>query len=273
MERLRLLLVLAILAALLAGCGQPEKGDDPVTATKEWMLALLNMDGNKIAERTCKAERGVLRNEMLWGTGLSALAHVLTGAKVEGDISDLEFELVTRLDEDAVVVTIVGTARVAAGGIWEETTLHQARVVRKEGGKWRVCEKAPEWMPLPPAAECFQTPEAMIRAYFDALNAMDTERAVACFNENDAREHYELIARSVEYMNWNPCKKGGIRHRYEIVSIDLVEDYGDKKAYNVVYDDYDNCYEDSPFRTSVPYPMWVINVDGCWYLLLVFYKE
>ena len=272
MERLRLLLVLVILAALLVGCGQPEKGDDPVTAAEEWMLALLNMDGNKIAERTCKAERGVLRNEMLWKTGLSALAHTLTGAKVEGDISDLEFELVSRLDDDAVVVTIVGTARVAAGGTWEETTLHQARVVRREGGKWRVCEAAPEWMPLPPAAECFQAPEAVIRAFFDALNAMDTERAVACYNEKDAREHYDLIAQVVEGMNWNPCRAGGIRHRFVIASIDLVEDHGDRKAYNVVYDDWDNCYEDSPFRISTPFPMWVVKVDGCWYLQVVFYK-
>lgn len=52
MKRLSLTLLVVILVSLLAACGP---GDSPEKAAKEWLEAFSNLDGNKLAERTCPA--------------------------------------------------------------------------------------------------------------------------------------------------------------------------------------------------------------------------
>lgn len=117
--------------------------DSPETAAMEWVEAVLNLSGTTLAARTCAARQQDLQSGATLVSGLSALV----GQTVEGDISDLRFEILTSSDNVAQV-RVSGEVRVAVLGIADTTRVDETWEMVREGGKWKWCGRAE-----PPRAE------------------------------------------------------------------------------------------------------------------------
>lgn len=137
MKLARIVIVIAIVTGVLTACGI---GESPERAAKEWLEAMINLDGNKILERTCMAQRENVQEASLWSSAFAMLPQMfgLDVIKVQGDISDLEFAA-TYIDEETVHVRVTGELRVAVLGIAEAIPVDETWLMVKEEGKWRWC--------------------------------------------------------------------------------------------------------------------------------------
>ena len=130
-----------VLTLLLAGCGTNEDG--PAQGAQEWIDAVTNQDGNRMLKHTCLAQRENLQQAFVWVAAFSTLGEIFTfGAadfKLEGDISDLEFETI---DQDRVQakVKVHGELRVSpAPGVSEAVNVNEEWTMIKENDTWRWC--------------------------------------------------------------------------------------------------------------------------------------
>ena len=71
----------------------PAPADSPEKAAAIWLDALLNLDGNVLAQRTCRAQREAVKTQAMWDSALTAMGQLLVGQKTEGEISGLKFSL------------------------------------------------------------------------------------------------------------------------------------------------------------------------------------
>jgi len=65
MKRSALVMLTLTLVSALTACGP---GDSPEKAAEEWAQAFANLDGNKIAERTCAAQQVNVQQAGMWAT-------------------------------------------------------------------------------------------------------------------------------------------------------------------------------------------------------------
>jgi hypothetical protein len=134
MKRLRIFLIVAVLVNVFA-CGL---GDSPEKAAREWIDALLNMDGNKLAARTCAAQQENLQDTALWLSAFAVLGETLTGQEVEADISDLEFTTIERTG-DTAQVRVTGEIRTAVLAMAETQEVDETWQMVREDGEWKWC--------------------------------------------------------------------------------------------------------------------------------------
>lgn len=139
MRRLALLSMLLVLIVPAAGCA----GDTPEKAARAWVQAIADLDGNRIAELTCEAQKPQMQNLMWFYAGFLGLGRTLGVPQPTPDLSGLEFTVEARPDHDLAVVRVSGRVRTSALGFWTETPLDMALLVVKESGKWKVCGEAP----------------------------------------------------------------------------------------------------------------------------------
>ena len=112
--------------------------ESPDRAAREWVKANLEMDGLKIAERTCVEQR---ENAMSSGAMISALVLLTRGIvdeQYEVDISDLTFD-VEYQSPDSAVVAVKGEIRIAILAAFQVVTMDDRLQMRLEDGKWKWC--------------------------------------------------------------------------------------------------------------------------------------
>ena len=136
MKLVRAMAVIVMVVSILTACSM---GDSPERAAKEWLEAMINLDGNKILERTCIAQRENVQTASLWNSAFAMLPQMFgLDVKVQGDISDLEFTT-TYIDEETAHVRVTGELRVAVLGVAQALPVDETWLVIKEEGKWKWC--------------------------------------------------------------------------------------------------------------------------------------
>jgi hypothetical protein len=131
METFRTIVAVVVLVSLLSACGI---GDSPEKAAREWLDALLNMDGNKLMERTCAEQQEAVQEAGLWVS--------FTGEQIEADVSDLRFKTVYR-SGDTARVRVTGEIRTAILAVATVEEVDEEWQMVREDGKWKWCNPEP----------------------------------------------------------------------------------------------------------------------------------
>lgn len=134
MKCLRIFLLIVVLVSLSA-CSL---ADSPEKAAREWIDALLNMDGNKLAARTCAAQQENLQNATLWLSAFAVLGEMLTGQQTEADVSDLQFTTISK-SGDTAQVRITGEIRTAVLAMAQTQQVDETWQMVREEGRWKWC--------------------------------------------------------------------------------------------------------------------------------------
>ncbi len=136
-----------IVACLLISCAPRNK---PAQGAQEWIDAIVNQDGNKILKHTCLAQRENLQQTSMWASAFPVLSQVLTNPsqEIEGDISDLEFETVSRKGNQAEV-QVSGELRVSYSGMAEAYEIDERWPMVREDDTWRWCGSGSGTLPRP----------------------------------------------------------------------------------------------------------------------------
>jgi len=129
-------ILLLVFSLFLTGCA-----DSPERAAKEWLDALANLDGNKLLDRTCLAQRPAVQEEGLWSSVFALLPHAF-GLNIQSktDISGLSFSRTSiNADETAANVRVYGEIRVAVLAFAQSEQADETWQMIKEDGAWRWC--------------------------------------------------------------------------------------------------------------------------------------
>lgn len=121
---------------LLTACfDSPEKG------AKEWFDAMLNLDGNKILDRTCIQYRPQIQEWGLWNSVFVMIPQLWgLDIKTQGDVSSLKFDTInTNQDETTATVRVHGEIRVALLAFAQAVPVDETWQMIKEDGVWRWC--------------------------------------------------------------------------------------------------------------------------------------
>lgn len=151
MRRLSLALLIMILLSLLSACGPT---DSPDKAAKEWLEAWTNLDGNKLAERTCDAQQENVQSGAIWVSAFAALGEMFTGQRTQVDTSDLHFVPISK-SGDTAQIRVTGEIRSAVLAIAQTQEVDETWLIVREGGKWKWCGALtetvqPQFMPATP---------------------------------------------------------------------------------------------------------------------------
>ncbi|MDE3089661.1 MAG: hypothetical protein KGJ80_09820, partial [Chloroflexota bacterium] len=109
MKRATFLLMAFALVGTLTACGL---GDSPEKAAQEWVQAFANLDGNKIAERTCAAQQANVQQAGMWASVFNIFGQQQIGQQAKTDVSGLKFTTVSSSGNTANV-RVTGQIRVA----------------------------------------------------------------------------------------------------------------------------------------------------------------
>jgi len=136
MNRKAALVLLAIFSFLLTACLEsPEKG------AKEWFDAMLNLDGNKILDRTCVQYRPQIQEWGLWNSAFAMLPQLFgLDLKSQGDVSRIKFEQINNsASETTVYIRVHGEIRVAVLAVAQAYPVDETWKMIKEEDVWRWC--------------------------------------------------------------------------------------------------------------------------------------
>jgi len=129
-------ILLVVFSLFLTGCA-----DSPERAAREWLDAMVNLDGNKILDRTCLAQRPAVQQAGLWSSAFAMLPQVF-GLNIEskGDVSGLNFSQTSiNADETVANVRVYGEIRVAVLAFARSEPVDETWQMIKEDGAWRWC--------------------------------------------------------------------------------------------------------------------------------------
>jgi len=135
MKPLRAVVTIVIAASILTACGI---GDSPKKAAREWLDALVNMDGNTLMDRTCTEQKEAMQEAGLWVSVVGILGQSFTGQQIEADISDVRFETVSR-NGDTARVRVTGEIRVAILAFAHAQQMDEEWQMVREDGEWKWC--------------------------------------------------------------------------------------------------------------------------------------
>ncbi len=92
MKTVRSTLLLIVFVCLFAACEVGGiGGESPDAGAKEWLQALASLDGLKLDERTCNAQKQQLQQGALLYTAFSALGNqALPGQNIKIDVSEVK---------------------------------------------------------------------------------------------------------------------------------------------------------------------------------------
>jgi len=136
MKRASVFLTFLLFVSLLAACGP---GDSPEQAAKEWIEAFVNLDGNKLAERTCAAQQENVQSGAMWVSAFAALGQMFTGQRTKADISDLRFVTIGRSGSDIAQVRVTGVIRISVLAIAQTQQVDETWQMIREAGRWKWC--------------------------------------------------------------------------------------------------------------------------------------
>lgn len=221
----KFILVLTIVG-LLTGCGITETEPGPEEGAREWIDAIVNLDGNKMLKHTCLAQRENVQQTSIWSSAFAVLGQMLTGGatQIEGDISDLKFETISR-NGDQAELRVYGELRVAVLGSAQAHQVDERWQMVRENDTWRWCGSSSGTLPLEPTRspiedESLVTPfsnwlprpdevpsymqlwDAKSETYQDSASYQDDPAAHLARLENWGR----IAAHSYYYLNQDGCK-------------------------------------------------------------------
>jgi len=127
-------LFMLCLLVLFVACS----GDSPEAAAKEWMQAFANLDGNKIAERTCTAQQANVQQAGMWASVFGMFGQQTIGQQSKTDISDLKFTTISS-SGDTAQVRVTGQVRFAVLALSQTQDVNETWRMVREDGKWRWC--------------------------------------------------------------------------------------------------------------------------------------
>jgi hypothetical protein len=136
MKHKAVLVLFVFFSFLLTAClDSPEKG------AKEWFDAMLNLDGNKLLDRTCLQYRANIQEWGLWNSAFAMLPQLFgVDLRSEGDVSGLEFETIgSSQTETNAYVWVHGEIRVAVLAFAQAYPVDETWQMVKEDGVWRWC--------------------------------------------------------------------------------------------------------------------------------------
>lgn len=128
--------LLVVFSFLLTACfDSPEKG------AKEWFDAMLNLDGNKILDRTCVQYRPQIQEWGLWNSAFAMLPQLWgLDLKSQGDVSGLKFDTTSINEaETTALVRVHGEIRVAVLAFAQAVPVDETWQMIKEDAVWRWC--------------------------------------------------------------------------------------------------------------------------------------
>jgi len=123
------------LISVLAACGL---GDSPEKGAQEWLQAFANLDGNKLAERTCAAQQANVQQAGLWASVFNIFGQQTIGQQGKTDVSDLKFTTVNRSGNTARV-RVTGQIRVSVLALSQTEEVDETWRMVLEDGKWKWC--------------------------------------------------------------------------------------------------------------------------------------
>ncbi len=136
MKHKTITVLLVAFSFLLTACfDSPEKG------AKEWFDAMLNLDGNKILDRTCVQYRPQIQEWGLWNSAFAMLPQLWgLDLKTQGDVSSLNFDT-TNINqaETLASVRVHGEIRVAVLAFAQAYPVDETWQMVKEDNVWRWC--------------------------------------------------------------------------------------------------------------------------------------
>lgn len=136
MKHKTITVLLVAFSFLLTACfDSPEKG------AKEWFDAMLNLDGNKILDRTCVQYRPQIQEWGLWNSAFAMLPQLWgLDLKTQGDVSSLNFDT-TNINqaETLASVRVHGEIRVAILAFAQAYPVDETWQMVKEDNVWRWC--------------------------------------------------------------------------------------------------------------------------------------
>lgn len=146
------LVLLLTIAWLLTSCEgsnvepTPTPTQSPEEGAQEWIDAITNQNGNKMLKHTCLAQRESLQQSLVWVTAFSAVAELFSlnsfEIKLEGDVSDLHFEVLSKNDNQATI-RVTGELRVSpTTGIAQAYQVNEEWPMVYENDTWRWCGSA-----------------------------------------------------------------------------------------------------------------------------------
>jgi len=133
-NRINAVILFLLLPFILTACVET-----PGRAAKEFINALINLDGNKILERTCAAERENIQSVGLLTSAFSIIPQLFgLDLESEGDVSDLKFTTI-ELYSNTAYVHVSGEMRVAVIAFANNIPIDETWMMVKENGKWKWC--------------------------------------------------------------------------------------------------------------------------------------
>jgi hypothetical protein len=143
---------IVIVALLLGGVyvGIFLLGDSPEKAAQEWVQAFANLDGNKIAERTCAAQQANVQQAGLLNSVVGLFGQQTIGQQANTDVSGLKFTTVSR-SSNIAAVRVTGQIRVAVLGLSQTQDINETWSIARENGKWKWCGQTRASIPSTPS--------------------------------------------------------------------------------------------------------------------------
>ncbi len=135
MKQLTLVVLTLVLASTVTACTLV---DSPENAAREWLQAFGNLDGNKLAERTCAAQQANVQQAGMWTSAFAILGQMMIGQQGKTDVSSLNFTTV-RSSGDTAYVRVTGQIRAAVLALATTQNVDETWRMVREDGKWKWC--------------------------------------------------------------------------------------------------------------------------------------
>ena len=107
---------------------------------RAWLSAVTNLDGNSILKYTCLEQRDNIQEITAWTAVLPVLGSILVGkdVKVQGDVSDIQFET-TAMSDSFAEIYAYGELRMAVSAIADAQQIDEQWYMVYENETWRWC--------------------------------------------------------------------------------------------------------------------------------------
>lgn len=136
MKRVSLLIPL-LFVLLLSGCS----GDSPEAGMREWLEAALQMDGLKLADRTCSRMIPIVQQQGGIVSAAVILGREFLGQQIDiqSDLGQLRFETVSTSGSSSARVRVRGEVRAAMMGFFQTLPLDYTADMVLENNRWKWC--------------------------------------------------------------------------------------------------------------------------------------
>jgi uncharacterized lipoprotein len=129
-------LVLLLFVLLLSACSS----DSPEAGMREWLEAALQMEGLKLADRTCSRLISAVQSAGAMNSAFLMLGQMFLGQQVnqQADLTRLRFETVSTSGSSARV-RVSGEIRVAIMATFQVTPVDYTADMTLEDNRWKWC--------------------------------------------------------------------------------------------------------------------------------------